>query len=526
MMTSDRNDWLPYVSLFGVFLLFGSLILWRLPNVPEYAAPALAVVGALLALAWPVLNPGEMRELMSGRRIRHGGNSFVLALSALGILVVLNFLAARWYYTQDVTENQRLSISDQTRQILDDIDDAGEPVVVTAVLASNDPSSTDLDRLIEQYESNSEAVEIERVDPQLEPFALTAIEERIGEAPPTNGMIAESAGRHAVVFSSFDEQAITEVIVKATRAEEKTIAFISGHEEYDPAGSEEGGYLAISEQLGREGFTVETMSLSTMTDTLSADAVVIAGPRRPYLEEEVQALEGYLRDGGAVMVLLDPDTDVGLDQLFAPYGITVRDDLVLDPERSFLGQGPQIPAIVGDGYLFHTITKDLVAKNITSAIPGARSIEVGTPQVETISASPLLQTSAAAWGESNIESLSSGVPTLDPGEDTPGPLTLGVAAEDSAEGGYGRLVVFGNAQLASDGFLQGMQMLSLGNGNLVLNGINWLTQDEALISIRPTAPETRSINPVERPWLLLLTTTLFMPALVASVGFWVWWRQR
>lgn len=525
MMNSDRNEWLPYVSLFGVFLLFGSLILWRLPEVPEYAAPALAGVGALLALAWPALNPGAVGEMMSGRRMRYGGNAFVLALSAIGILVVLNFLATRWFYIQDVTENQRFSISDQTRQILDDIDDAGAPVKVTAILRSTDPSSADLDRLIDQYELNSEAVEIERIDPQVEPFALAALEQRIGEAPPTNGLLAESGGRHAIVFASFDEQAITEVIVKATRAEEKTIVFTTGHEEFSPEGGAEGGYRAISDQLGREGFTVETISLSTMTDTLSADAVIIAGPRRPFLEGEVELLEAYLRDGGALMVLLDPQTDVGLEPLLAPYGITMRDDLVLDPQRAFL-QSAQIPAIGGDGYQFHTITKNLVDNNIPSAVPGARSMDLGDPRIDTISVSPLIQTSEAAWGETDVDSIASGEAAPDPGEDNAGPLTLGAAAEDSAEGGYGRLVVFGNAQLVSDDFLQNMQMLSLGNGDLVLNGVNWLTQDEALISIRPTAPETRTINRVENPLLLILTTTLFMPALVAAVGFWVWWRQR
>lgn len=526
MMNAERNEWLPYVSLFGVFLLFGSLVLWRLPDVPDYAAPALAAVGALLALAWPVLNPAQMRELFSGRRVRYGGNAFVLALSALGILVVLNFLATRWYYIQDVTENKRFSISDQTRQILDDIDDAGEPVTVTAILATNDPSSAEVERLIEQYELHSDAVEIERVDPQIEPFALAAIEQRIGEAPPSSGLVAESGGRHSIVYSSFDEQSITEVIVKATRVEDKTIAFVTGHEEYDPEGSAEGGYRAISDQLGREGFTVETISLTTLTETLSADAVIIAGPRRPYLEAEVEALEEYVSGGGALMVLLDPQTETGLEPLLAPYGITVRNDLVLDPQSSFLGQGPQIPVIGGEGYQFHTITKDLVDRNIQSAIPGARSIEIGDPQVDTVSVSPLMQTTAGAWGETDIESLTAGTPTLDPAQDTAGPLTLAVAAEDSAEGGYGRIVVFGNAQLAADEFLQGVQLLSLGNGNLVLNGINWLTQDEALISIRPTPPESRTINPPQRPWLLLLTTTLFMPALVAAIGFWVWWRQR
>ena len=524
-MNTDRNEWIPYVSLFGVFLLFGSIILWQLPDVPEYSGLALTVVGAVLALVWPVLNPGAVRDLLSGRRFKYGGNSFLLAVSAIGILVVLNFLATRWYYVQDVTENQRFSISDQTRQILDDVDDTGQPVKVTAVISQSDPSSDELDRLIDQYELSSQAVTFERIDPQFDPGAWSVLQSRLGDEASGNSLIAEAGENHAVVYASFDEQAITEVIVKATRAEEKTIAFTSGHDEYSPDGGADDGYRLISEQLGREGFTVETVSLATMTDTLSADAVVIAGPRRPFLPGEVEALNEYLQGGGAVMVLLDPQTESGLEDLLDPYGVGVRDDLVLDPERAFL-QRVEIPAITGDGYQFHTITKDMVDSDFPSALPGTRSLEVGDATIETISSTPLIQTSGAAWGETNVDSLQASDPVPNEGEDALGPLTLAVAAEDNAEGGYGRLVVFGSAGLVSDSFLQGLQMVSLGNGNLVLNGINWLTQDESLISIRPTPPETRSINPPSRPWLLLLTTTVFMPALVAAVGFWVWWRQR
>jgi len=521
-----------YISFFGLFLLFGALALRSLDvaDLPDWAPLGLAVVGGVLLLAWPALNPREVGALLAGRRARYGGNSLILSLSVIGILAVVNFLGTRWYVAQDVTANQRYSISRQTRQIIDDLETQGQAVNVTAIVRRGDPAEDGLDRLIDQYRAHSKTVTFEKLDPQVEPIQYQTIAQRIGEDPPSRGILAEADGNHAVVFSSFDEQSITEAIVKATREEERVVKFTTGHEEYSPDGGER-SYAALKDALEREGVSVETVNLSVMTDTLAADAVVVAGPRRPFLPEEAEALVEYARSGGALLVLLDPQSDAGLSELLTLYGIRMRDDLVLDPQSGFLGS-IDVPAVTGDGYRFHTLTKDLTDSGLITVFPGARSIDDSAdPLAESVTTTPLIQTSDASWGETDFDGLATGDIVKDEG-DAEGPLTLAVSAEGAAtEGGedaasYGRLVVFGSAAMVSDGFLGGLQGLSLGNGNLVLNAVNWLTQDEALISIRPTEPDTRPISPPQNPLLLFISTTLLMPALVAGIGFWVWWRQR
>ncbi|MBK6767438.1 MAG: hypothetical protein IPG72_00030 [Ardenticatenales bacterium] len=60
----------------------------------------------------------------------------------------------------------------------------------------------------------------------------------------------------------------------------------------------------------------------------------------------------------------------------------------------------------------------------------------------------------------------------------------------------------------------------------MLNSINWLAQDEELMGIRATEPDDRPLRAPQSPILIFLVTTLLLPAIVAAIGFYVWWQRR
>jgi len=553
-MRDALGDYAPYISIFGLFLLGGAAAVTQVAEVPDAVAIGLAIAGVVLLLAWPVFRPGDLRAALGMRQARFGGNAVVLTLSVIGILVVLNFLGTRLYSVWDVTSNKRFSISRQTVQILDDLSERGERVRVTALLPSNDPQRADVERLLDGYRRVGDAVEYALVDPRGEPMAFGAIAQRIGEDPPAQGLLVEAvapasaapvgaaapASRHAIGFT-LDEQELTRLVLEATRLEKRQVKFTSGHEEFPlEAGAQGRGYSGMKAALEREGAEVTSVNLSLLTATLEADAVVVAGPRRRFQPEEEAALQAYVDGGGALMVLLDPQTDPGLDGLLASWGVTARNDVVLDPGRNY-NQRPQFPAIVDDGYGFHTITRDLVAIDLVSVLPSARSLAVAPDAVPGATLTTILQTSPQAWGETNLTGAED-APVGPDEADATGPLVLGVVGEGAAapeapDGAApaaaraGRIVVFGSADMVSDGFFQELGQLqllgiSLGNGNLVLNAVNWLTQDEALISIRPTEPDDRPLTPPSNSFMLFLANLVLAPLAVAGIGIWIWWRRR
>jgi ABC-type uncharacterized transport system involved in gliding motility auxiliary subunit len=67
----------------------------------------------------------------------------------------------------------------------------------------------------------------------------------------------------------------------------------------------------------------------------------------------------------------------------------------------------------------------------------------------------------------------------------------------------------------------------LGNGDLFINSINWLTSKEDLISIRPKLSSTRLLilSQREADWILYSSVGL-LPFMAAFMGLWVWWRRR
>ena len=66
-----------------------------------------------------------------------------------------------------------------------------------------------------------------------------------------------------------------------------------------------------------------------------------------------------------------------------------------------------------------------------------------------------------------------------------------------------------------------------GNRDLVLNMLNWLTNDEDLISIRPKDPEDRRIQLTRSQMLVVRSVSQFLiPLGVILMGILVWWKRR
>ncbi len=517
----------PYVSVFGLILLLAGAAVTFLPTVPQNVALGLAVAGGLLMLAWPVLAWDDFKGLLGSRQARFGSNALLLALAVIAILVAAYFLGTRYYYVQDFTANRQFTLQRQTLQILDGLRDKAMPVQLTAVLPLSEPPNTeaDLRRLAERYSQRYGQVALTVLRPQADPVAAQALAARLGKQInelPGRGLIAEAGGKNATVFA-FDEQAVTEAIVKATRPTETTVYFTTGHGEPGPDSTANGtGYSTMRRALEQEGYKVETVSLATMTETLKVgNVVVVAGAKQAFQPNEVDRLQQYVEGGGGVLLLLDPGVNVGLEPLMLPWEIRPHDDLVLDPAGAqAFGQPTWVP-LQGDAYDFHTITKDL--SGFLSVIPSSRSLGTGTPVTTSLVASSLIKSGPAAWGETDLAGLQTeGAQPAQGPDDNAGPVTLGVAAEGGAD--YGRLVVYGSSLFVADAFLQ--QLGNIANGDLFLNSVNWLAADEDLISIRPTEPDSREMSPPQNPPVLWWALVVILPLAVLLVGLWIWRRRR
>ena len=112
---------------------------------------------------------------------------------------------------------------------------------------------------------------------------------------------------------------------------------------------------------------------------------------------------------------------------------------------------------------------------------------------------------------------------VDPRKGKKGPLTLAAAGTYNGSP-QGRFVVVGTS-LAAQNSIVGAR--SLGNRDLLVNMVNWLSSDEDLISIRPKSREDRPVNmTTQRMQATFWLGVVVLPLLVVGTGFFTWWKRR
>jgi len=272
-----------------------------------------------------------------------------------------------------------------------------------------------------------------------------------------------------------------------------------------------------------------------------AAAVVVAGPTTDFYPQEIDALTRYLARGGKLLLLLDPPAKPDsppLTRLIAlahQWDIAVGDNVVIDVSGmgQLIGTDASVP--VAASYPANPITGHF---NLLTAFPLARSADPITGGVGGHFAQSFIQTSPRSWADANVKAvLTTGQVKFDAAEgDQQGPISI--AAEVSAPIAAAattktkaaadapkpetRVVVVGDSDFASNAAL-GIQ----GNRDLFLNIVDWLTQQEDLISIRPHPPGDRPVTltaaqQINITWLALL----IIPGFILGSGVYTWWRRR
>jgi len=243
------------------------------------------------------------------------------------------------------------------------------------------------------------------------------------------------------------------------------------------------------------------------------------------LPTEVALIDKYVDAGGKVLLLDDPDTDTGLGEQLKKWKIGIDDDIVVDSSGlgQLFGMGPAAPLV--STYESHPITKEL--SGTMTFFPLARSVKTTENSNSQFNSSVLFKTSENSWGEKNLKS---GSAEFNEGVDIKGPVPLGVVStrtvssdnKEKKQGKESRVVLIGDSDFANNTYIR-MQR----NGDLVLNTISWLAEDEDLISIRPKNQENRTIQmTLGRSKLLFWLSMVFLPASVLIAGISVWARRR
>ncbi len=512
----------PILGIAGlIFLLFGLLAHWLTWNpLSSFFAfgwySLLHLAAGVVCLAWYFTRgSASMTQFMRQRSTRYGLNATVYTLFFVALVVMLNFLGARYHYRTDLSAEGVNSISEQSRKVLEELE---EDVHVDAfVEGGSDPI---LEELFDAYRYHSDRIDVRFIDPQVHPEL--AQEAAISQLPS----LKIKQGERSTLVTSTEEQAVTNGIHSVATKERKKIYFVEGHGEPaidDSRGPR--GYGSFATDLRNQNYLVDTLFLAELEEVPEDAAVVVAAAGdKEYFPREIEVLEKYLKRGGRLLALVEPRRAPRLAAMLRNWSVEIGDDVIVDQQlRLFQGVSLGLEPIISS-YSDHPAVKSMKQRTIMSL---ARSVRPSQSPRQGLVVKTLASTAASSWAETDVERLFSNSEAELGSEDLRGPVSVAVAVSAYVKdiGGQGdgelELAVYGDVDLASNKYWH-----QLYNDSLVLGTVGWLAGESALISIGPRAVRASRarLSPAQARNVFYLSV-LIIPELILLCGIAVWWRR-
>ena len=468
--------------------------------------------------------------------------SYIILVVA--VLILLNIVSDKFFFRLDFTQDNRYTLSKATKNILSSLD---EPVTITAYFTEDLPpdiakTRRDFKELLVEYASLSKGkVVYEFIDPGkdqadeqkavqagVQPVIVNVREkDQVKQQKVFLGAYLQMGEKtDAIPFMKPGvamEYALSSSIKKLSPIDKPTLAFLQGNGE-PPLEA----YQQVMSSLAVL-YNIEAVNLSdTIPDDLRRfTTVAIIAPKDTFPEYALRQLDSYLSDGGNLFIAMNRvegdfstaqgrSVETGLERWLMGKGLNVEGNLIVDLNCGNVSvrqqQGnftyntqvrfPYLPLI--SGFEEHPVTEGLervilqFASPITysgdtslSYIPIAKtSKKSGTQQV------PLYFDINKKWTDVDF-------PLSD--------LTVAAILQGKINGDQeSRILLISDGDFAVSGSGRQAQQIQADNVNLMVNSIDWLSDDTGLIELRTKGITSRPLDQVEEGKKVLLKWLNFL----------------
>jgi ABC-type uncharacterized transport system involved in gliding motility auxiliary subunit len=500
-----------------VLTLFGLIAYFFTNNIQDPYVLVHLGLGILCLLTYLFTQGGRLFRSLRSRSTRAGIHSAFYSLLFIGVLLMLNFLSARHHQRWDLTEAKVFSLSSQSVKVVEQLKQDLE--IYGFFERGQNSEVTDL---IKSYEYHSPRIKFQAIDPDRHPEMA-----RQFKIQRLNTLHLRYGGESTNITDT-GEEAVTNAILKLTKATKKNVYFLTGHGEPNIDDRQDSaGYGAAKDALENENFQVKELLLSTQEGVPEETSLfIVANPKKPLLDHEIEAMEDYVKNGGRLLVMASAQVGKDLGKFLKDWGVDLGDDIVVDQViRLFAGPSLGVEPIAQTYSPTHPITRGFRERTI---FPMVRSVDADSSPKEGLGVTSLIQTSPTSWAERNLDGVfKQGKASFEP-EDKQGPVSIGVAVKadlkkiGSDKGGDAKIVVVGTGDFANNRSLN-----IYFNRDLFLNMVNWLVGEEELISIRPRSIRSSRIQLTEKEGnMVFYLSFLILPELLFIIGLGVWWRRR
>ena len=511
------------IAILGLVSLFvGWLLTLVLPMI-QYAAWGILALGIILLAIAFVIDFRRVRGALVSKRGKFGTSTTIMVSIFIGIILIINAISIGSYHRFDFTGLAQFTLASQTKEVLAELE---TPVEALMFFVPGDPYGIGIDigshasSLLEEYQNFSDKLSVETIDPDEHPdqarqYNISQYQTVVFKGPEGYRLVFPQE----IVLEA--EHAFTSAILEVTGIIQKKVYFLTGHGEVSISSTADNGYNSARAGLRDNLYQVGILDL-LLTPAIPEDcaALVIAGPNRSMVSNEIEIIEEWIRGGGPTFILLNPDSPPELKQLLSNWGIQIEEGIVVD-ETDYAAPSKDSPLV--------TRLRNYLGLS-TIYFPGATAIIPAEELPETLEIIPLAWTTSNSWLERDFNPDEE--PRFDEGTELKGPLALGVlisppipeegeeAPIEVEEEIY--LVVIGDSDFATN-----QHFINGNNSDLFLTSVRWLTAGEEIISIDRKVLQTRRllIGP-EQSRILNITSIGLLPLILIVIGGIVWWRRR
>lgn len=498
-------------------------------------------------------------------------NIIIVALAIVGLLVI-NYLASRFFIRFDITEDKRYTLSDATIDIINTVE---EPIIVDVLLKGNFTSEfkrlqLETRQLLEEFHAINPNIDYNFVNPLEDepdpdriiqgmlniglvpanvtiqdkgktsnetvfPWAMANLNDRTVKIPLLRNTYGATETERVNSSVQQLEYNFADAFKKLTLKEKKKLAVIKGNGELADK------YLVDYLSQAREYYSLGAFNLDslandpekTLKNLKRFDAMLVAKPTEKFTDKEKYILDQYIMDGGKSMWLIDAvavdldslsnerygnvtfPRDLNLNDLFFKYGFRVNYNLVKDfshtPVTILNRNGEEVPLEWFYSPLVSTNDNHPVTKNLNLIkLEFANQIDTIKNDIKKtilLKSSPKSKLAGAPAPISLFEFQKD----IDEATFNDGNQTLGLLLEGSFTSGFknrvkpmklqnpiedgkpNKMIVVADGDIVNYNTSNQKPLINgidpwtnqiYGNEEFLMNGLNYLLDDDGLIAIR------------------------------------------
>ena len=468
----------------------------------------------------------QMRRLRDSKQVRYGGYALLTSLGMVAVLVLVNLVVDQFQLEADLTQNRLFSLSDQTFQVLDNLDSD----VTVYQIGTTGRENPLIDSVLERYAKRSSHIKLATLDPERNPGLATKYEEE-GQVRP-GGLVIDAGDRFRMI-SQFDifnvnrqtrqatslslEQELTAALLYVTTGDLPRVYLLEGHGEQSMFQLGMSG-LNVRDLLENDNYAVDTLDLvSRETVPDDVDVLLVVAPEQDLTAAETGRLDSWMRDGGRVVFVLHGarrNELANLAELLAGFGVRAVNGIIVEEAGRHT---PDSQVFLVPEMTSHEIVAPMRSDRLFTVMPAAGPIEELETKRRTLTVEPFLNTSEGSFLRTDFS-----IQSVEQQEGEPsGPFAVGVAITDNDLDGYvkSRVVVYSSALFLSQPYQANYDML--------LNSLSWARSREESISIRAKSLRTFPLR-ITRLAALIISgvAVLIIPLGVLGAGLAVWLRRR